>query len=201
MTNYYDGWKEQEQRCRGCGWQGPGRDLVPGETFSDLYEACCPRCGEKVLNVSYPTLEESRRNWDKVSAADRIAVVLAERRQQDFEQRQLRGAEQLPDIEGDDLVFVWDYDDRDGHETVIRHGAQELWREPAFYEGYERFEQVAEILFRRYGTRMQDLVPSRASGLFLYGDAIGSLSRIEKFRGRLRARKSAGPDSDPRTTH
>ncbi|GMV60084.1 MAG: hypothetical protein AMXMBFR72_31770 [Betaproteobacteria bacterium] len=189
MTNYYDDWKEQPQTCRACGWQSRGCDLTQGEVFAELFEVCCPKCGEKVLTVSSPTIDESRRNWDKVSPADRIVVELAECRRQEFERRMLRSPEQLPDLPGNDLVLVWDYEDRNGHETVIRFGAQELWREPAFFEGCERFGEIAEILFAKYGTRLQDLVPTRGSQLFLYGDRIGAPARIEKFRQRLGQRR------------
>jgi hypothetical protein len=186
MTRYYEDWKDETQTCRACGWQGPGRDLTPGETLADLFEACCPKCGEKVLTVSYPTIRESRRQWDKVAPADRIAVELAEQRARDFARRELRSPDQLPDLEGDDLILVWD---RDGQNTVIRYGAQELWREPGFYEDCERFEQVAEILYAKYGPRLQDLVPTRASYYSLYGDRIGAPHRIERFRERLGQRR------------
>lgn len=68
---------------------------------------------------------------------------------------------------------------------------EQILREPAIYEGYERFEKVAEILASKFGRRLQDLVPTRGSELFLYGDCIGSLSRIEKFRQQLRDRRNA----------
>jgi hypothetical protein len=186
MTRYYDDWKDKAQTCGACGWQGPGRDLTPGEMFADLFEACCPKCGEKVLIVSYPTIEESRRHWDEVSPADRIAVELAELRRRDFERRQSRTPEQLPDLEGDDLILVWD---RDGRDNVIRYGAQVLWREPGYYEAYERFEELAEILYAKYGPRLQDLVPTRASYDSLYGDRIGAPARIKGFREKLGQRR------------
>jgi hypothetical protein len=44
-------------------------------------------------------------------------------------------------------------------------------------------------LFAKYGTRLQDLVPTRGSQLFLYGDQIGAPARIEKFRQRLGQRR------------
>lgn len=93
-------------------------------------------------------IEESRRHCDKVSPADRIAVELAELGGRDFERRQLRTPEQLPDLDGDDLILVWD---RDGRDNVICYGAQVLWREPGYNEDYERFEVVAEILYAKYG--------------------------------------------------
>jgi hypothetical protein len=185
MTNYYDDWKELPQTCRACGWQGRGCDLTQGEVFAELFEVCCPKCGEKVLTVSFPTIDESRRNWDKVSPQDHIAVELAERRRQEFERRMLRSPDQLPDLEGEDLILVWDRDDSHGRESAIHYGAQVLWREPGFYEDYERFEEVAEILFAKYGERLQDLVPTRASHYSQYGDRIGAPYRIKKFREAL----------------
>ncbi|MEJ7745382.1 MAG: hypothetical protein WKF61_01230 [Luteimonas sp.] len=98
----------------------------------------------------------------------------------------LKTPEQLPDLEGDDIVLLWDAEDyQRGGDTLIRYGSEVIWREPAQYEGYERFIEVANLLKQKYGDRLQDLVPSRNSELYLYGDALGSPSRISKFREEL----------------
>lgn len=186
MTCHDDDRKDETQTCRACGWQGVGRDLTPGEALADLFEACCPNCGEKVPIVSCPTIEESRHHRDKVSPADRIAVELAKLRRRDSERRQWRTTEQLPDLKGHDPILVRD---RDGRDHVIGYGAPVLWREPGYYEDCGRFAVVAEILYAKYGPRLQDLVPTRTSYDSLYGDRIGAPARIEKFRERLGQRR------------
>jgi len=67
MPNYYDNWKKQRFTCRNCGWQGTGADCPQGESFRELFEINCPACGEHVAVVSYPTIEEAKHNWDKLS--------------------------------------------------------------------------------------------------------------------------------------
>jgi hypothetical protein len=57
-----------------------------------------------------------------------------------------------------------------------------LFSEPAFYEGYERFIEVAEILHNRHGTAMRDLIPTAASKLYLYGDYSGSPAIVDAAR-------------------
>jgi len=185
---YYDNWREEEFACGNCEWRGPGKDLVHGETFADFFEVDCPKCGGRISTVTFPTVDESRRNWDKVSPADKLVVEITEARLEDFDRRMLRSPDQLPDLTGDDLILAWDFDDDD---TVLKYGDVVLWREPAFYEGYKRFEEVAEVLASKFGSRLQDLVPTPGSELFLYGDRIGAPYRIEKFREHLRERRNA----------
>jgi hypothetical protein len=189
MPAYYDNWREAQYACGTCEWRGRGADLVHGETFADLYEVNCPKCDARVTTISFPTLDESRANWDKVSPADRLVVQLTEARNEDFDRRMLRTADQLPDLTGDDLILVWDFDEREPMDTVVKFGDFDVWREPAIYEGYRRFEEVAEILVSKFGARLQDLVPTPDSADFLYGDRIGSPYRIEKFRQKMRERR------------
>ncbi len=186
MPSYYDDWQSAQFECKACGWKGSGTELIEGEPFSDLYEANCPKCRECVTTVMFPTIEEARSNWDKVPPLDRMMVEYMEAHQASFEARKLFAPEQLPDVEGDDLVIVWDIDQFNGGDTIIRYGNLELWREPAFYEGYWRFSEVVDLLMQKYGERVQDLVPTRKSGNFLYGDS-GSASRyVEEYRRKMR---------------
>jgi hypothetical protein len=57
-----------------------------------------------------------------------------------------------------------------------------IFSEPAFYEGYERFIEVAQILRNRYGAASRDLVPTKASELYLYGDYSGSRAIVVAAR-------------------
>jgi hypothetical protein len=190
MPAYYDDWRERKYACANCDWRGRGEDLVRGETFADLFEVDCPKCAGRITTISFPTLDESRKNWDKVSPADRLVVQLTEARNEDFDRRMLRTPDQLPDLTGDGLILVWDFDDRKPMDNVVKFGDLEIWREPAIYEGASRFEEVAEILVSKFGARLHDLVPTPDSADFLYGDRIGSPYRIERFRQRMRERRA-----------
>jgi hypothetical protein len=75
-------------------------------------------------------------------------------------------------------------DDGSRRETLIKHGGKVIFAEPAFYEGYERFIKVVQILRTRYGAALRDLLPTKASELYLYGDYSGSSAAIAAARER-----------------
>jgi hypothetical protein len=102
------------------------------------------------------------------------------------DQRKLREPGQLPVLEDAQIVIAWDFEERDGeHWTVLRHGAVEIWRELAFYEGYERFAEVFDILRQRYGTRLRELRPTPASATYLYGDRLSAPQAVEDLNATL----------------
>ena len=122
----------------------------------------------------HPTIQESRANWDKVSEWDRRNIEAAEAHQAEFARRKLREPAQLPDIPEPSFILHWDFANDSRKETLIKHGENVIFAEPAFYEGYERFIEVAEILWSRYGAALRDLLPTKTSELYLYGDQISS---------------------------
>lgn len=187
MAAYYGNWQTETYTCRdqACGWSGPGAATERGEIYSALYEIHCPACGERIGAVSFPTIAESRANWDKVPEIDRRVVAAVEARAEQFAREAPTAPEQLPDLVGDHLVITWDIDRPDGYTTIIRHGDRVLWQEPAFYEGYERFIAVAALLQRKYGRRLSDLVPTEDSKLRLYGDRMNAREQIAQARRRL----------------
>lgn len=186
MATYYSNWKADLYTCPACSWKGTGEQCTQGELFSELFEICCPSCGENVGLVMFPTIEESRENWDKVSEEDKRAVETIERLQKDFAARSLKSPDQLPDIEGNDLILTWDLEDyQRGGDTVIKYGGEIIWREPARYECYKRFAEVANILRRKYGDRLHDLAPTDRSLLYLYGDCSFASGEVAEVRRAL----------------
>ena len=197
MAEFYGTWKEDTYVCDKCGWKGTGEDCTQGEMFNDLYEIDCPSCGKRVDVVLYPTIEESRANWEKVSDADKAMIEAREQFIKEAESRCLESPEELPEVEGDVLIFVWDQHkyEKNRDDTVITYGKQVIWTEPAFYEGYDRFIEVAKILKKRYGDRFIDLIPAERSGNYLYGDRISAPQIIEEYRDSLSRRESAIEES------
>jgi len=57
-VNYYDDWRESAITCEQCGWRGIGGQTSQSEVFEQLYERDCPICAERLLVVSFPTLDE-----------------------------------------------------------------------------------------------------------------------------------------------
>jgi hypothetical protein len=79
MKPYYSNWQAEKFSCK-CGWSGLGSELKNGEIFESLYEVDCPSCVQPVDIITYPTLAESRANWDKVEAVDKAIVEMVEYR-------------------------------------------------------------------------------------------------------------------------
>ena len=141
----------------------------------------------------HPTTEEARANWDKVSEWDRKNIEKAEAFRAEFERRKLRELSQLPDIPEPSFTLSWDCAGEESHkETLIKHGETIIFAEPALWEGYERFVEVAELLRARYGTALRDLIPTKGSELYLYGDASGSDRTVAAGRESIFARPAQG---------
>jgi hypothetical protein len=197
MTRYFGGWREETYRCPLCHWEGAGALCEQGEASRDSFEIVCPECGEKVGAVMFPTVEECRLNWDRVDDARKRQVEAVEIFSKRFEERKLKSADQLPDIGGGSFTLAWGYEGSgaDG-ETVIRHGDSVLWREPALYDGCDRFAEVAGILKSRYGRRLRDLIPAPGSLEFLYGGRWSAIDIVRKARQSLGGEESPpGPTS------
>jgi len=123
---------------------------------------------------------------DQLSDTDKLFVELSESFGWEFAARSLKSPAQLPELEGETLVLTWDIEDEQkGGDTLIKHGERIIWREPAIYEGYERFEEVAQILKQKYRERLRDLVPTPHSEMYLYGDHVISLGMVEEARKKL----------------
>lgn len=98
----------------------------------------------------------------------------------------LASADQLPAIEGGGVRIEWDFCEEDGESwTILRHDGNEIWRELACYEGYERFADVFALLHERYGERFRELPPSRSSWLYLFGDKLSAPDRVATLNGSL----------------
>lgn len=201
IFNYYDDWKSVIFTCPTCGWTGTFEEGSV-EYYTALKDSSCPACpsAPMLAIVSYPTIEESEANWDKLSDLEKYSVDLDKRFHAAFESSKLTADTELPDLEGSSLILTWDLvapappegraltiEERVfGLFTVIRHGDREVWRERACYECAERFVEVLDILKRKYGSRLTDVVPTGASETFLYGDRSSSIGEVEKARASLR---------------
>jgi hypothetical protein len=185
-------WRDAQMKCDSCGWSGPGNDTVPGAISAYDYFLRCPRCEQIVDAVRTPTIEEARTHWDELDEPSRMQVLEIEQRQKEYRERRLAKPEQLPDLPGTDILLTWDMMDREGGDVVIKHGDNVIWSEPSDFENYERFEEVADLLLRKYGQRLTDLVPTEVSKLYLYGDRISAPKLVDAVRERIRANHAAG---------
>jgi hypothetical protein len=145
-----------------------------------------------LLIVALPTTEETRAAAAAGNArakAELPNVDAREERLNRAQDRELKSADQLPDLEGDTLRIDWDLEERDGeHWTVLRHRDREVWRELAYYEGYQRFADVFKLLHERYGSRLAEVRPTTASEVYLYGDKLSAPQVIARLNASLNAR-------------
>jgi hypothetical protein len=185
--NYYE-FGKSKQVCEHCDWEGPGRDTQVLELFAEVSERGCPSCGKKIAVVLHPTVAESRANWNDLGPLERSYVEAIEAGQAEFAARSLKSPNQLPEIPVSAFVLIWDDDGRErgGGDTVLRLGDLVVWREPCVYEGYWRFDEIAEILRAKYGTALQDLEPTPRTELYLYGDKLSAPDSVISTRNKLR---------------
>jgi len=200
VFNYYDNWKTEVLSCDQCGWQGTF-DQGSVETYRELMDCQCPRCHDdapRLAIVNYPTREETKANWHKLSEGEQQTFLDREKRETLWLGMMLTENSELPDIDEEHIVITWHFADEEGEWwTILKHKDTVLWREFAFYEAYPRFEQVVEILKGRYGERLVDVIPTRAARYYLYGDKLSApnIIRAERSviaRGQTRISRAVG---------
>lgn len=179
--NYYE-WREATHHCKHCGWSGTGKETKLQEAFRELAEYGCASCSERIAVVAYPTTAEMRSSGPP---SDRMLADVVDQGRDEWGRRALRSGDQLPEIDGDNLVLAWDRVDRD---IVISLGDRVVWRELGAWEESDRFGEIAEILVARYGARLADLVPTVDSLDALYGDRLASVSIVKDARKRIQKR-------------
>jgi hypothetical protein len=184
--NYYDDWQSVELECPNCNWKGKFKEGSVGY-YQELMDCSCPHCNfldaPILAIVSYPTRDEmsSSGRSEDVRYAEEVNQF-----QRKFEALKLRSKDQLPDVDAASFTLTWDFVVTDGDRSiVIRCGDRILFSEPALWEGYERFERVCEIIRQKYGERVLDVVPTRSSELYLYGDVMSSPDFVSEARRRI----------------
>src|SRR5690554_3205623 len=101
MNNVYT-YKTHEYRCDKCGWIGFGEELKQGEVFQEGFEVNCPKCDELFELVVFPTLSEILQfGTEKEKQEARKQMSWGEQ----WEALSLKSAEQLPELDGNNLVF------------------------------------------------------------------------------------------------
>ena len=195
FDHYFDDlWKTEVLECPKCHWLGTFEQGTV-EYFDQLMDCHCPRCSSleapMLAIVSYPTLEELRSNQDKPGIREYVQRI--DDGFDKFEREKLREPEQLPEINEDSFTLAWDNDhsNPDDRRTLIKHGDTVIFSEPARWEEYKRFAEVAEILKAKYGHRLKDLVPTSRSEDWLWGDKLSAPDYVDSVRERLREQSRA----------
>ena len=187
--NYYDDWKTAILHCD-CGWTGTFEEGLVSY-YRELMDSSCPVCyeafsGSILAIVSYPTLEESEANRKKMSESEKEELDKCKQYLDAWEATCLKSEEELPGIAGQSLTLTWDFlEEGSDRFTVIKHREQEIWRELAGWESKRRFKEVVNILKKKYGSRLSDVVPTPQSELYLYGDDWGADDFVKSVRASI----------------
>jgi len=183
---WYSNWQQELFCCSHCGWVGT-------VSLDDLEDptACgasieCPQCHKRIGEVLFPNLhdtEEAAAQGNEEAIRElpkfREQVAHAQARIDRFKREKLKSIHHLPELDGETLEFTWDIADADGDKyQVISVGGAEIWCELAFYDNIRRFQEVKELLRKKYGSRFKMLKPTDASKEWLCGDNAGKLFRL-----------------------
>ena len=174
ILSYYGYDEEAPLECP-RGWRGRVGE-GSREYYAELFDVSCPECDAMLLIVGYPTIDETKAEAARGTPRairDLPQVEQIEAFQRRFDAERLKSANELPELEGDALEFLWDFDATNGHShTILRVGTHEVWREPALWDGADRFFEIKQLLKERYGDRFRSLTPTEPSKLYLYGDRL-----------------------------
>jgi len=186
LFKYYGNWRRETFNCPRCGWAGTGSGLDWDDPCGGAATVQCPKCYRGIGVVVFPNFSDTEEaaaqgNEEAIRALpgmqDRIKRF--EARNEKFETKKLKCADQLPDLEGDSLEFLWDIADAGGDTyQIIKRGDTEVWRELAFFDNIPRFNEVRELVRNKYGTRFKSLQPTDRSLEWLCGENAGKLDRL-----------------------
>lgn len=183
LLDYYEYHDNERLTCPHCGWTGLSKE-GSREVHRELFDVSCRACDKMLLVVSFPTVEETRRAAAAGNAEairDRADVDLAQARQARGDSLKLKPDSDLPELDGASLQFIWDFEQADGdYWTLIRCSGILVWRELAYWEGWERFNEVRDILKSRYGGHFESMEPTNLSEKYLFGDDLGAPGKLNK---------------------
>jgi hypothetical protein len=107
----------------------------------------CPKCFKMLAIIDFPSYQETLASG---SEAERQAVLREINFRKKFKRMRLKSADQLPDIEGNQLRFSFKSVTIKGEDlNIIENCGQEIWREPMVWEGYKRFIEIERILKKK----------------------------------------------------
>lgn len=182
--NYFDGWKNAKLVCPKCHWEGCIETANGDDSLPEVVEFRCPTCSETLAIVCGPTLDELREHWDVLTIENKRFYARRMELDAEFGKHHLESPAQLPRIEDDPLILVWDieFDSRGEFRgptyTTIKHKGQVIWKERAYYECVGRFNEVVKVLRAKYGDKLAALIPTGRSRTYLYGDILSPSLRV-----------------------
>jgi len=192
LREVLDPWREMLFRCENCGLESLGRDLDPGDLHQSFFTRECPDCAHNVVSISLPHVAEMLGDLGDLPPETREEVFAFAGQSTQWQREKLHRIEQLPEINLDHIVLVWDTDDegQEGSEPygqiIIRCGEREIYRGASSWGHYAYFIDACKVLRRKYGKRLHDVIPTERTFSALWGDEIRAPEIVEGMRERLR---------------
>ena len=159
---------------------------MPVEYESDFVASRCLTCDRHLAYLMFPTLAETRRaaaGGHAEAIRELPRVEAAEARRKRAAALQLREAAQLPDVAlSEPTRFVWDLVEESGDqwtEIRIATSGDLVWRQLAYYEGWETFLTARKVLATRHGALFAGPVATKRSLMYLFGDSISARLKHE----------------------
>jgi hypothetical protein len=190
LRDTIDAWQKMVFTCKHCGRETTGEQLIIGE-FSDTgFTLDCCDCHHHVGRVSHPMISEVLKHSGELPPE-----VLAEAREfakgyRNFHKTKLHRLNQLPEIDLDHIVLIWDSrylpEDHNSIEIIIRCGEREIYRGSGFWEYYDYFISACKVLRQKYGDRLYDVIPTERTYFYLWGDRLSSPVYVKEMRKRIR---------------
>ena len=169
--------------CR-CGWSGT-IEQMSREIHREVVDHSCPTCDTMLVIQEYPSTSETR---EAAAKGDEQAIEAlpsherAERRQKRAKAAELKSVEQLPGLElMTPTLFVWDVEETAEESWAIVRIAgsgQEVWRELAYWEGWERAVAVRDLLAEKYGPMYAGLVATWQGQNYNAGDTFQTVLEL-----------------------
>jgi hypothetical protein len=186
----YEIWEGKNVECHLCGWRGQLSNERK-HLENDWVEILCGNCSEAVAFITFPSKAEAKAAQDQQTVT---MFEVMEANTSAFERERLSSADQLPDIDSDEIFISWDTvesgKDNPRSYTCFKHEEVILFKEPPIYESGWRYREVATIFREKYGDRLKDIIPTWGGWLYLAGDSFRSRGEAESAREEFFGRPS-----------
>ncbi len=183
IVKYFDFDEKRVIICPVCGWSG----LPDGHKgyYNELFDISCPKCDKMLYVVSYPTRQETEEAavaGNQAAKDHLVTFSVRDKILQNFEAKKLKSPDELPNLEGSKLDFIFEVEDKpenkfDEHALIICDH-KIIWAEPLLYECWSRFNEIREVLIKKYGEKFNSFKPTQRAEFDLYGDDLGAPNKI-----------------------
>lgn len=162
--------KENQYTCEDCGNQFLGKNAAIGvcSMRHNYWTIECPKCEKYADAIPFATWEQIMK-YDPDEKEREKAVKRVERdRKRDVES--LKKADQLVDIDNDNIVITLHMETMDDEYMLIKYKDVILWKQPAYPGNLDNYFKVRNVLEDKYGDKISKIVFNAAVDQCLHWD-------------------------------